>query len=64
MPIDDNWNPVGPYVPFLDGRAQDEAEYVRNNTQPIWVEEAGNSNGPLKEIFGKIADLQNIILKN
>ncbi len=21
VPIDDNWKPVGPYVPFLDGRA-------------------------------------------
>jgi xylulokinase len=43
VPIDDNWNPVGPYVPFLDGRAQEEAEYARNNLEPIWAEEAGNS---------------------
>jgi len=43
VPIDDNWNPVGPYVPFLDGRAQEEAEYIRKNAEPVWAEEAGNS---------------------
>ncbi|MHB8277996.1 MAG: xylulokinase [Candidatus Humimicrobiaceae bacterium] len=43
VPIGENWNPVGPYVPFLDGRAQEEAEYVRNNSEPVWAEEAGNS---------------------
>ena len=43
VPIDENWNPVGPYIPFLDGRAQEEAEYVRKNAEPVWAEEAGNS---------------------
>ena len=43
VPIDENWKPVGPYIPFLDGRATEEAEYVKNNAQPLWAEEAGNS---------------------
>ena len=34
VPIDENWKPVGPYIPFLDGRAEEEAEYVRKNAQP------------------------------
>lgn len=43
VPIDDNWRPVGPYIPFLDGRAVKEAEYVAKNSEPLWAEEAGNS---------------------
>jgi xylulokinase len=42
VPIDDNWNPVGPYVPFLDGRATEEADYIQKNAEPIWAQEAGN----------------------
>lgn len=41
-PIDDNWNAVGPYIPFLDGRAKEEAKYVAENLDPIWAHESGN----------------------
>jgi len=43
VPIDDDWNPVAPYIPFLDGRATVEAEDVLNNVEPLWGVEAGNS---------------------
>lgn len=43
VPIDKNWNAVGPYIPYLDGRAKDEAEYVSNSIEPIWTDECGNS---------------------
>lgn len=44
LPIDDNWNPVGPYIPYLDGRAKDEAKYVSENIEPLWAEESGNAD--------------------
>jgi len=31
VPIDDNWNPVGPYFPYLDTRSREEAKYVSEN---------------------------------
>ena len=43
VPIDDNWQPVAPYIPFLDNRATAEAEDVTKNAEPLWAEEAGNS---------------------
>ncbi len=43
VPINENWEPVGPYIPFLDGRAVKEAEYVSQNAEPLWAKEAGNS---------------------
>ena len=68
VPINEDWNPVGPYIPYLDGRAKKEAEYIVNNLNPIWANESGNSEvsaymPPLvlkwiknneKEIFKKI----------
>lgn len=43
VPIDDNWKPVGPYIPFLDGRATKEAEDASKNAEQLWAQEAGNS---------------------
>jgi xylulokinase len=43
VPIDANWQPVGPYFPYLDGRARDIAEDVSNNVEPLWESENGNS---------------------
>jgi xylulokinase len=40
--IDENWNPVTPFVPYLDSRARGEAEFVNNNIEPVWIEESGN----------------------
>ncbi len=44
LPIDQNWNPVGPYIPFLDGRAKEEARFVAEELEPIWAEESGNAD--------------------
>ncbi len=41
--IDDNWSPTGPYIPYLDGRAKEEARFVSEKIEPIWIEESGNS---------------------
>ena len=41
--IDENWQPVTPFVPYLDNRASGEAKYVRENVAPVWVEESGNA---------------------
>lgn len=43
VPIDENWEPVAPYIPFLDNRATAEADYIEKNAEPLWAEEAGNS---------------------
>ncbi|MDO4987565.1 MAG: FGGY family carbohydrate kinase [Synergistes sp.] len=40
--IDKNWNPVTPFVSYLDNRAADEARFVRENVAPVWEEESGN----------------------
>ncbi len=41
--IDENWQPVTPFVPYLDNRAAGEAKWVREHVEPIWVEESANS---------------------
>lgn len=47
VPIDEDFNPVGPFIPYLDMRAQEEATQIRENCEPIWVEESGKSGiGP------------------
>jgi xylulokinase len=43
LPIDDDWRPVTPYIPFLDNRATAEVEDIMKNAEPLWAEEAGNS---------------------
>ncbi len=42
VPIDDNWRPLGPYIPYLDGRAQKEAQDLQD-AEPLWAEESGNA---------------------
>ena len=41
--IDGNWNPVTPFVPYLDNRARSEADWVKANVKPVWLEESGNA---------------------
>jgi len=41
--IDWNWNPVTPFVPYLDNRARTEADWVKANVKPVWFEESGNA---------------------
>jgi xylulokinase len=43
VPIDEAWHPVGPYFPYLDNRAKDEAVFVSENLEPLWEEENGTS---------------------
>jgi len=43
VPIDENWNPVGPYYPYLDGRAQKEAKQLQEIEDPLWAKESGNA---------------------
>ena len=35
--IDEDWNPVTPFVPYLDARARCEAEWVKANVKPCWL---------------------------
>lgn len=41
--IDDDWQPVAPFIPYLDNRAVAEAEDITKNAEPLWAEEAGNA---------------------
>jgi len=43
VPVDEAWNPVGPYYPYLDNRAKDEAVFVSRNLEPLWERENGTS---------------------
>lgn len=40
--IDEDWNPVTPFVPYLDNRARQEADWVNEHVKPVWLEESGN----------------------
>jgi xylulokinase len=42
VPIDENWKPLGPYIPYLDGRAQKEVRDLEG-VDPLWAEESGNA---------------------
>ena len=44
LPVDEKWNPVGPYIPYLDGRAKEEAKHASENLEPLWAEESGNAD--------------------
>jgi len=41
--IDENWNPVTPFVPYLDNRARQEAASIKSSADPVWLEESGNN---------------------
>lgn len=43
VPIDSNWKPLGPYIPYLDGRAQQEVIDLQN-AEPLWAKESGNAD--------------------
>ena len=43
VPIDDTWNAVGPYIPYLDGRSRDIVKRVTETVEPIWKKESGNA---------------------
>lgn len=41
--VDQEGKAVTPYIPYLDSRGADDAKWVRENLDPIWIEESGNS---------------------
>lgn len=41
VPVDENFNAVGPFIPYLDMRAQEEAKWVADHCEPLWVYESG-----------------------
>ena len=43
VPIDAAWKPLGPYIPYLDGRAQKEVLALKD-AEPLWAEESGNAD--------------------
>ncbi len=43
VPIDSDWKPLGPYIPYLDGRAQEEVRAL-HEVEPLWAEESGNAD--------------------
>ncbi|KPJ87024.1 MAG: hypothetical protein AMS17_09815 [Spirochaetes bacterium DG_61] len=43
VPIDEQWNPTGFFIPYLDGRSKEEVEYVSGHVEPLWEEEGGNA---------------------
>ena len=44
LPIDESWNAVGFYYPYLDGRAKEEVRYTTEKLDPLWADESGNAD--------------------
>ena len=44
--VDEDMNVLTPYIPYLDVRAEKEAQEFLNDPDPIWIKESGN-NVPL-----------------
>ncbi|HHU31472.1 MAG TPA: carbohydrate kinase [Clostridia bacterium] len=40
--VDKDGEAITPFIPYLDSRAEEEAGYIRNNLEPVWIEESGN----------------------
>ncbi|MCR6546053.1 FGGY-family carbohydrate kinase [Dehalobacterium formicoaceticum] len=41
--VDEEGNAITPFIPYLDSRAEKEAKWIKENCEPIWIEESGNS---------------------
>lgn len=41
--VDDDWRPVRPLIPYLDVRATEEVDWLRNEVEPRWVTESANA---------------------
>lgn len=41
--IDEEWQPVTPFVPYLDNRAAGQARWVREHVEPLWENESANA---------------------
>ncbi len=41
--VNEEGDAITPFIPYLDSRAEGEARWIRENLEPIWIEESGNS---------------------
>lgn len=41
--VDAEGNAITPYIPFLDSRTAEDAKWIRNNLEPLWIKESGNA---------------------
>lgn len=41
--VDENLNAITPFIPYLDSRAEAEAQWIRESFEPIWIKESGNA---------------------
>ncbi len=41
--VDEDMNTLTPYIPYLDNRAEKEAQEILNSKNPIWRKESGNT---------------------
>lgn len=41
--VDEDGDAITPFIPYLDSRAEEEAAWIKENLEPIWIEESGNS---------------------
>ncbi len=41
--VDEDINAITPFIPYLDSRAEEEASWIRDNFEPIWIKESGNA---------------------
>lgn len=41
--VDKDGKAITPYIPYLDSRAADDARWIYENLDPIWITESGNS---------------------
>lgn len=41
--VDADGKAVTPYIPYLDSRGAEDAKWIRENLEPLWIEESGNA---------------------
>lgn len=41
--VDQNGKAITPYIPYLDSRTAEDAKWINENLEPLWIEESGNA---------------------
>jgi xylulokinase len=41
--VDRDGKAITPYIPYLDSRGAEDAKWIRENLDPVWIAESGNS---------------------
>ncbi len=41
--VDEDGKAITPYIPYLDIRGAEDAQWINENLEPLWIEESGNS---------------------